>query len=120
MAPETRKLFPDLFSGWYAEYDSSMYGKPLIIGETESCQLYVSPKLTQPQYIADIRSKFDTDISPTFPMDIKALNYFDARGNYNPEHQFCNWVFSNGSGQGLSTWIGLGQDSMFSPFISGT
>jgi len=118
-SPPAPQSFSQIFAGWYTEYDNSTYGnKPLMIGETGSCQYYGPPEQTQGGYIANLQFLFDNDSSPVFPEDIKAVNYFDAAGNYDPDFQPCTWSFSHADG--LPAWETLGSDTFFSPTVPGT
>ena len=66
-----QQAFANVFGAWYAAY--SVYGKPLMIGETAA-----HPD-DQAAYLAGIESSLPTQ----FP-DIKALIYFDAHGPDGP------------------------------------
>jgi len=110
--------FTDIFSPWYSEYDNSTYGnKPLMVGETGSCSIYAPPQTTQAEYISNVESLFDNNVTPNFPTDIRALNYFDAQGQYQINNHYCDWFFNS---DGLGAWEALGADQVFGPRVSGT
>jgi len=108
--------FSNIFAGNLKDVavtNAPLYGgKPILIGETGSCNEYVDPN-TQAEYLASVSSTLKSGVAPwTF---VKALLYFDAPGSY---------TFANG-GQctyslqsGLAQWDTLSGDPYFEAFVT--
>jgi hypothetical protein len=115
--PEEPKTFPAIFSGWYGEFNG--YGKPMMIGETGSCQYYDTQgafNTDQIGYLQTLQSTLD-NIEPAYP-NIRALLYFDADGLYQPKGQPCNWwlspaILGNDTVSGIQQFSTLANDAFF-------
>jgi hypothetical protein len=55
--------FSAIFTRWYDEFSPSTYGKPMMIGETGSCQAYEIPQFTSDQagYILSLQTYLQSD-----------------------------------------------------------
>jgi hypothetical protein len=88
------KNFGEVFSQWYNEFSASQYNKPMMIGETASCQYYGKFDMLPDQlgYIQGLETTLNPGQSGSYPM-IHALLYFDAPGAYdpNPPGNSCTW-----------------------------
>jgi beta-mannanase len=119
------KTFDQIFSGWYSEFNTNAYGKPMMIGETGSCQYYDNnPDYTPDQigYLASIQTSLE---SPQYAM-IKAVDYFDAPGSYDVNGSAqdpCTWSLSaqilpEDSISGLTELRSIANDPFFLNFVS--
>ncbi len=110
--------FDQIFSGYitYITSNPNTFGtKPIMIGETGSCNQYPSPN-NQASYVNSIQTELD---SQTYP-SVHAFLYFDA-----PSTQYfyhgdpCDWSLqNNGNGDGLGVFENLAKDSNFTGMVT--
>jgi hypothetical protein len=115
------KTFSQVFSQWYGWFSSM--GKPMIIGETGSCNQYGSLGFATNQvaYLQDLQSSLETSNWSA----IRAVMYFDAKGNYviGPHNNiFCDWNFDTSIEQpqnmtGIQSFAAIAQDAFFTPVV---
>jgi hypothetical protein len=115
-SPPEPASFTSLFQPWYNTY--SPHGKPMMIGETASCQAYSIPQYTSDQasYILSLQSNLEA----ASWKQIRALLYFDAKGTYQVGNTLCNWILDlqpigSDPTSGIAAFTALANDKFFSP-----
>jgi len=107
--------FTGIFNAFYSNITQQVgyYGnglqKPMMIGETGTCQQYTTPHNDQVSFLQDVIA----DMPTNYP-DFVAIDYFDAKGRYNPPGG-CYWTFNS---SGLQEFATMGQQPYFQPTVS--
>jgi len=107
--------FSSVFAGdlrAVAVTNRSMYGgKPLIIGETGSCNEYADPD-TQAEYLSAVSTTLKSGVPWS---SVGALTYFDAPGSYTlPNDGHCTYSLQSG----LAQWDALSANPYFEAFAN--
>jgi beta-mannanase len=119
------KTIGAIFGAWYTEFGNSTYNKPMMIGETGSCEEYQIP-LQSTDQVSYINTLSSTLAPPdvTFPQ-VQALIYFDANGMYTfgQNNTPCLWnlnpnINPGDSISGLQAFANLADSPTFSATVT--
>ncbi|HEV3153753.1 MAG TPA: glycosyl hydrolase [Candidatus Baltobacteraceae bacterium] len=95
-------------------YSNAPTTKPLMVGETGSCQQYGAP-YSQSQYFTDATNDIAPGSQQVFP-NIGAFMYFDAAGQF--LNGQCSWVIAPGSA--TQSFSAMGLNPYFGGITHGT
>lgn len=106
------------FMAWLSNKSSSFGQKPIMIGETASCQIYSYPN-DQASYLQGAQSVLEDPTNYPNYTNVHAFLYFDAPGGYQPGGINCYWSLDAGAPppetSGQYEFAALGQDAYFKP-----